>query len=633
MTTSNNIYFSLIKIDGYRGRHFELRMRPRGEHSVFVMDGNTGKTTTIELLRWCFKWKESEAKGRFRHMWQNPAHVLDNKVKGKQVCTITIQFSDGIHEYSFKRVTTGEYSWEKDENDKVIGDIIEKIEDTLEIDRGKEVYQHDDVYRYLSTKFRFNQCAEYFCFDGEKAREVMMYSADAGQLYKLLDTVNQRTTHPLLKEYKSQLESLEKRVYSASKSRVTDKALKMNLDKLMKEKEDLKRHEEEDKDLTEEIQSYDKAIFELDQEIKQLDEQITDTKSENLLKKTSIQQTIEKIAENIENKRSEIYKNSLDWISIDINSSINKIKQKVKETGKLPEPYREELIKSCLESTPPTCQICGRVLDDESKRRVKQLKELIAPHDVHTFLTTEFNLDLTSFDPRTMNDEIQRLLNEYEAQVKQLKSIKLSNQEEQMIANRNKKREQLDALKEKRRDLIGEREALRIIMKEELKKIRELEEKNAALEENRIILDKIKNTMETIAKAEEKMKEKAISIISEVISQGVSSILGKRFGAKLTLQDGLLLGEDGFYSVEAGGMSGRLILSYCFAEAMTLIDPIIVDTPSGNIGSHRRALARHLKANHNQVILLCLPTEVPDFANILTEERNMITIRNKEGGA
>ena len=121
------------------------------------------------------------------------------------------------------------------------------------------------------------------------------------------------------------------------------------------------------------------------------------------------------------------------------------------------------------------------------------------------------------------------------------------------------------------------------------------------------------------------MRSSVIKIIGEVISDGVASILGEKFSAKLTEDSGLLLGEDGVFSSEAGGMSGRLILSYCFAEAMTLIDPIIVDTPSGNIGGHREKLAQHLGANHNQVILLCLPTEVENFAPILNQEMVLIT--------
>lgn len=88
------IHFESIKIEGYRGRNFELKMNPPGENTVFVMDGNTGKTTTIELLRWCFTYSQSEAKGKFRHMWARRAHVLDfDKKNVPQTCTITINFN------------------------------------------------------------------------------------------------------------------------------------------------------------------------------------------------------------------------------------------------------------------------------------------------------------------------------------------------------------------------------------------------------------------------------------------------------------------------------------------------------------------------------------------------------------
>ena len=40
----HKIHFEEIIVDGYRGRHFRLKMNSRGENSVFVMNGNTGKT-------------------------------------------------------------------------------------------------------------------------------------------------------------------------------------------------------------------------------------------------------------------------------------------------------------------------------------------------------------------------------------------------------------------------------------------------------------------------------------------------------------------------------------------------------------------------------------------------------------
>ena len=123
------------------------------------------------------------------------------------------------------------------------------------------------------------------------------------------------------------------------------------------------------------------------------------------------------------------------------------------------------------------------------------------------------------------------------------------------------------------------------------------------------------------------MKEKTIDIISAVLSESISSILGPSFSANFSRDHGLLLGENDQFSPEIGGMSGRIILAYCFAEAMTLIDPIIIDTPSGNVGSHRQPLGTHLSANHNQVICLCLPTETTDFAPYIS--KSFIPIENR----
>ena len=128
MAHNNTLHFDSIKIEGYRGRNFELNMNPRDENSVFVLDGNTGKTTTIELLRWCFVYSESGAKGKFKHMWtKQGAHVLDFlKENENQTCLITINFNVKGNNYSFKRITVGTYL--KDVINKVEGDRIEKIQ-------------------------------------------------------------------------------------------------------------------------------------------------------------------------------------------------------------------------------------------------------------------------------------------------------------------------------------------------------------------------------------------------------------------------------------------------------------------------------------------------------------------------
>lgn len=626
MIDSTSIYFTSIIIEGYRGRKFELEMKPKGQHSVFIMDGNTGKTTTIELLRWCFIWKNSEAKGKFRHMWENPAHLLDNKIKGKQNCSITINFSSEEHDYSFTRTTIGEYLWEKDHDGKVLGDKIESIKDELNIDNGGEYLDGDSVHRYLNDKFKLNQCAEYFCFDGEKAREFMKQSADAGKVDLLLKTIEKRSKHPKLQKYKESLEDLQNKIYTASSSKVSDRSLKLNIQKILKEEGELREIKTDIAEIEDDIQVYTKQINDLIDQKTSLEDEKINKKSENLLKRTNTKNEIKFRRDKIQTKRSSIYNNCLDWISLDINDAINQIKSEVKEKGKLPEPFREELIETCLENKPPTCIICSRKLDELSMKRVKNLGELIASHNVQNFLTQKFeNLEITSFDPKKEDEEIQELIKQHEDQEIYLKSIDLSDEDEQILEDLKKIRDLLSSLEETRIELRKDKESLVELQLEKEKTIASLKQKDESLKGYKIILDAIEKALETIHATESKMNDRILEIISDVISESVTSILGPKFSSILSKDSGLLLGEDGYYSNSAGGMSGRLILSYCFAESMTFIDPIIIDTPSGNVGSHRLSLAEHLKANHDQVILLCLPTEIDQFAPVLSKETKIIT--------
>lgn len=627
MVYNNSVYFRSIKIEGYRGRNLELKMNPKGENTVFVMDGNTGKTTTIELLRWCFKYPESKAKGKFSHMWTNRAHVLDFEIIDKeQTCTITINFDSNGRSYTFKRITKGTYV--RDQNKKIAEDKIEQISDILEFDHGRDYLDHDDVFDYLSSHFKFNECVEYFCFDGEKARDVMMSSSDNIKINLLLESINKRTTNPKLEEFEEKLENLKQRIYSQSSSKLTNVTLKTALSKLINKEAELRSAKREQQNAKDDIQVFNKAMDDLDTKLTNLNNEIDASKSEILLEKNRLEYSIEKIEDTIENYRAGIYHECLNWIKIESDNVVNEIKKNVKETGKLPEPYRKDLIKECLKGPNPTCQICGRELDEDCIKRIKELERMVATHQVHDFLSSELNVNGVIFNSYETNSKIKELIEQYNTIITQYNNIQLSGEDKQLINDREDLRIQIKTIvgknSNRKLDLEDITEAIRILNGE----IQDLRSKNASLKDNRFVLERVDNTLNIIKDSKEKTKELAINIISGVISESVTSILGTNFSAILTEENGLLLGENGIYGTEVGGMSGRLILSYCFAEAMTLIDPIIVDTPSGNIGSHRDALAKHLKANHKQVILLCLPTEIENFAPYISDT-NFIEIKNK----
>ena len=153
----NDIHFSLIKIDGFRGRHFSLEMNPRGQNTIFVMDGNTGKTTTIELLRWCFRYSQTQCVNKFTHMWFDPAHVLDEFKNTPQRCEIIIQFTafdeDGReHAYQFTRSVEGISDRDiTPSSERPTSDNIREVYDSLEIDHGDKIITGDPVNDFLKT--------------------------------------------------------------------------------------------------------------------------------------------------------------------------------------------------------------------------------------------------------------------------------------------------------------------------------------------------------------------------------------------------------------------------------------------------------------------------------------------------
>jgi len=622
----DDMHFSLIKVAGYRGRHFALKMNPPGQNTIFIMDGNTGKTTTIELLRWCFHYPESQAANKFTHMWVVPAHVLDDTKKGPQTCEITVQFTaiddEGKeHFYQFKRITEGE----SDPNNKPTSDKIAKISDTLEIDHGKDAKHGDEAHEYLKHAFRFNECVDYFCFDGEKARDIMQLSSNSEKIGDLIFLVNQRATHPRIEEYKQKLNGLRNRVLEEAGAKVSSQALAINIGKLKARIGDLRALEKERDQLKQDFTTHSLALKTFEDRYKELQEKITTAKAQELVERTKYEIQIQGKTNEVMEKRRLIYALNSQWIGTNTNS-INWIKAQVKEKGKLPEPYRQDLIQNCLASG--CCEICGRALDRASEERIKGLERQVAPHEVHEFLSYDLKERQPAFDPEKERREIKRLIEECNRLENKMKSIKLSEEDAQLISEKEFVEQEINTIKGKiinlQRD-VKEREEWIKDLKEEVEK---LQNQNTTLKEYKIILDKIDESIDIIVDAGEKIKSKTIDIISGVISEGVQSILGRRFSAKLSPTEGLMLGEDGFFGRERGGYSGRLILSYCFAEAMTLVDPIIVDTPSGNIGSQRANLAQHLVENHRQILLMCLPTEIADFGPIISKKP--IPIANKE---
>jgi len=623
-----DVFFESIQIDGYRGRNFELKMNPPGEHTVFVMDGNTGKTTTIELLRWCFKYKASEAAGKFRHMWIEPAHVLDLMKKGPQTCTIKIAFSDSKHRYLFTRITKGNHVTETDENNRIIGDQISEIKDSLEIDSGGDVIPSERVNDFLREHFRFGQSVDYFCFDGERARELLIKASDVDNLDFLTSLINNRATHPILSHYNDQLETLKRKIYSKAKSRAPDKKIQGLVEKIESKDSEIDAARMMLQKKKDDLSPLTEAIRLKNDEISVLDKTRIQRQSEKYSEKIGYENQIEKIKQKWRERRASYFENSLNWLSHIDGEYLNKLKRHVREVGRLPEPYRKDLIYACLNHKPPICQICGRELnDDSSYQHVKNLEKLVASHNVQTFLADKVKIDEIVFSPEKEYENLMsdfRVLKETEG----LKnSIVLSDEDARLMNDLENARRISDQLQSRRRDLESDIQFLSDEIGRLLNEKRDFENSLGYFKEYQVILKSIEKTQSTIQGAQETMKEKTIDIISAVLSESISSILGPSFSANFSREHGLLLGENKKYSPEIGGMSGRIILAYCFAEAMTLIDPIFIDTPSGNVGSHRQPLGRHLSANHHQVICLCLPTETMDFAPFIS--KTLIPIENR----
>ena len=631
--SGNTFKFDKINVEGFRGRYFELDVK-RDQPNVFIMGNNTGKTTLIELLRWCFKYNESEAKGTYSHMWDQYTHVLDFKKKGEQTCKITIIFSDEKHQYKLIREATGEHILKKRtfDNGKIISEIgedrIDKIKDLLEIDNGADSIYGDGVHTRLNSLFRLSRCADFFCFDGEKAQEIMKSSNSRSTIGNLIMSVNLRASHPLMEKYQNDLDILKRKVINTAKKQAggaSEKLIKGINEEIDFYGEEINKNTLRKEDFKIKKNVLLSNIDEIDDELKKINSRRIDIASENSRKKERLKgQTLQKETE-IENSRAEIFKNMKEWILQDLQNNVNKMKKYIRERGKLPEPYRDSLITDCLTSHPPTCQICNNPLDVVSIEHVRNLQSLLASPTSHEFLINVLDFDPLIYNVSEKRNTVINSIKDLKTIEEEIDSIQLPEEEQNLLDKRNELIEEKSQLEQNIGSINNELSAIDDILEESNKELNELIESLDIVGKYKTILEAIENTEKTLSNTKKRMEDSTISIISTVISNSISSILGEQYSAILDKETGLMLADGGIAGKDAGGYASRLILSYCFAEAMSTIDPIIVDTPSGNIDDeNRKNLAKHLMANHNQLILLCIPDEIKNFADHVTNDWRIV---------
>jgi hypothetical protein len=454
----------------------------------------------------------------------------------------------------------------------------------------------------------------------------MQLASNPKSIDNLLTFVNQRATHPRIEEYKQRLNGLKNRILDEAKTSVSDKAQEILLGKLRNTLDDLRALEKRRESIKIEIAGNSLALKNLQDRSIELQNKITQAKADEIVQKLQFEMNLKAKTKEIDSKRANIYLVASQWLYSD-SSLINELKVQVRERGDLPEPYRKNLISSCLKAN--RCEICGRILDDASKKHILGLQEVVAQSDVHTFLTSSLAEHVSTLDSEKERREIKSLIDDCKRIENQIKNVKLSDEDNRLFAERDLVENQLKELYTKDANLHAQLTENTTWITETKREVDELQNRNKSLTANKLIIDKIDEAISKVEAVGEAIKAKTIDIISSVISENVSYILGPQYSARLSVKSGLMLGEEGFYGRERGGYSARLILAYCFAEAMTLIDPIIVDTPSGNVGTHREKLAKHLVANHKQIILLCLPTEIADFGPYISSET--IKIVNDEG--
>jgi len=588
--------------------------------SLVQMPTGTGKTTTIQLLRYVFNGRANNEKFFSSEKIKSFSPQFDtNSTKGEFKVKLKIE-KEIVHVFL-----------EMDYNNGTARYYTSKVS---EEGGGKETgYNLNiDIRSLLTPSF-----VELFVFDGEKAQEIIDITEDTAEnAIKFLYYLD-RLKH-LHDKIEKKIE--EKRESTSVTTTQTEQGLSQIKTRLKKRRRIYKELQQEKTKLEDLIKDKKFKIKEIKDEVDEYDEIDEDLRKEIL----STKNDIKNINQDIKDNTKEILTNFRNPIHINtsIINRLEDLRTKMRSL-KLPRSTAKEFFEELLdENIGDNKCICGRKLDKENKKYIKEkMNDFLSAQQISIINAVKSSIRNISDEkpvlPELVYDgkEMRKKLNKKQDELGRLRVKRNSDIDEDYREKKEKKIEELkDEVKEKKQllELItesdpNELEDLRLnwkdnlyLCKKEIDKFdKKLGEATGTIDftKKARILKRILDNIQTgsLEKLKEEIKEKTNNKTKRILNR--DDILVEKISKSLEIEGHT-------------GVSEGQTLSIAYAFLSSLFEksphnlPFIVDTPAGPLDLEVRAeVAELLPELFDQLVIFITSAEKPSFGEKFYDRKNV----------
>jgi DNA sulfur modification protein DndD len=627
---------SNIKITNFRQYEFvdlDLNYEKAKNITTIVGVNGAGKSNFFGSIIWCLYGKEPDAKDNrqknsefdYVGILHEPSFVKSNIDKIIET-KVELTFNDINNLESYK--ITRSHSFKKVSNGR-----HEVFSENYSVSEKKEVggwsvLEQDEAAAFL-LRFIPEAVSSFYFFDGEKLDDFFTKAGD--ELKKQISKIAQLDDLVMLT--KSRLPNLKTDFKSKDSDGDEIQTLRT---KISRQENDLETNQDK-------IDRYDNSISDSTNHLNSANdflEKYDDIKISNKSKEISQIEEDLKILISSKNdymhQKFDLIHESLPFLAS--NGFISDFRKEVEhlyETNQIPPAIDIDYLQQMLDD----CKcICGRPLEEETgyrdnvevlKERDYELGEMgksIMQADIRLKNSLELALKFPEKIKKINSSEskIETSISEKRKKVSELKEMIKDIDIEQvnsMISIKEECENSINIDKPKRDKLIGLNNGIKMSLRDDKKRLDNMERKNIIDENKKLRFDIINDAISLLKEAEDETILEMKESISQSTNDNFLNIIGNNEFEKV------VVGND--YSVNVKRNDGRYadklsagqtqILAFSFIEALNtkagLSMPIIIDTPLGRISSENKvkiadSISRLLKGR--QIILLFTDSELSD---------------------
>lgn len=632
-----------IILSNYRQfKDIEITFTKKCESDLHIIIGKngTGKTNILNALNWCLYYEEPHLSRNSQQLPLINLQSIDEAEDGKNKYVkveVWVEITENRYYIFTRRVVYIIYKNEK--NEKYPKKQHTEFEVKFTNEKGNtNIFQNEEA-DFFVERFVPKAIREFFFFDGERldnyfkdaTAERIRHTITLISQVDLLENRIERRLSDILKEFRKE----------AGKENPIIDETRINLEKNDKNFALIENQIKECKNQIDiakkRIKGYEEKLREIP-DIESLEEEL---KSLKISKKHEKETLYNKIEEK-QDLLFEYGKSIILWPAIKNSMKIIGVKRKNKE---IPPIIDKKFIEGILKNE--IC-ICGRQLDDNSKKRVADLLEEIKlssnivmqlvnmenplyliKEEIKEFRKNNYNLTRDIINYNKILEDIEEKMNQIDG--------KMSNFNSKKIKEWYEDRKKFEKIRDDNQKKLGIFEGRKnevskniITLGGQLKKEIEKEKKITKIKKQ---IDFCTKSLDIVEKTKEIIREKT----REKIESETNKIFFKLIWKKRTFKN-IDINQDyninlihsmGYECLGTIGAAERELLALSFTLALHTISgfdsPILVDTPVARVSDeHRENLGKIFSkvSKNKQIILLFTPAEYSKEISKLLDTEN-----------